>query len=166
MKISLLIIKFLLMAIIFQFKRITIIGWSMYPTLEHGDVAFFYRIGYFLSKPNFGHIVLVQDIPNTNVPVVKRIVGTPGDSVKYTEDLVIVNGKVVNGFYYEKITDWHKNESQQVELGQDEYFLLSDAVFPDVAFVDSRSFGPVSGRLIRHRALFAYSKDGRLRFLY
>lgn len=77
---------------------------SMVPTLEVGDYLFVWRYNYgfrvpftdlqFLPKPAERGDVVVFDYPeDRSKDYIKRIVGLPGDEIRYDKNKLYVNGK-------------------------------------------------------------------------
>lgn len=87
-----------------------IVGSSMLPTFEEGDMVLVERLSQFLSPPKVGDVVVAQshirlDEKHDKV-IIKRVIGLPGDHIIITEGSVYVNGQEIDDSYtYEKITD-------------------------------------------------------------
>ena len=81
--------------------------------------------------------------------VIKRIVGTPGDTLQITDGKLFVNGEEVNDGF--PPMEDAGIAAEMVTLGDDEYFLLGDN--RNVS-VDSRMFGPVNARNITNIVIF------------
>ncbi|MCR5545698.1 MAG: signal peptidase I [Lachnospiraceae bacterium] len=103
--------------------RMTIAGESMEPTLSSGDVVLLNKIGSIDTND----IVVFQPSSNLSAQYsVKRVIGTPGDTI------VISNGDVyVNDVLFHNIAETEDIEdaglaSTEITLGEDEYFLLGD----------------------------------------
>ena len=69
----------------------------MLPTLHNGQVV----IGSSIKTLDRGDIVVAK----TDKLVIKRIVGLPGENIKYTEGTLYINGKAYNEDYIEKGRD-------------------------------------------------------------
>ena len=82
------------------FARVTtVVGDSMLPTLHDGESLFVLCIGY---EPENGDIVVVQnDRSMVDYPIVKRIIGTGGDTIEFDFEnwLVYVNGELLREDY-------------------------------------------------------------------
>ncbi len=92
-------------ALIIVFARPSlIIGPSMEPTFEEGQLVLVEKVSYFLHEPKRGDIIVAQ----TNLPlnrwfkksVIKRVIGLPGDVIKIEDGAVYINGER----YYETYT--------------------------------------------------------------
>lgn len=72
---------------IFLFRVVEVDGDSMQTTLYDKDRLILWTVGY---QPEQGDIVVVDRY--TEDPLIKRVIGLPGDTVEVTEDAVYVNG--------------------------------------------------------------------------
>jgi signal peptidase I len=75
----------------FFFSSYVVEGESMTPTLQDGNLLFINKIGYqFGDLKRFDVIVFHA---NDKEDYVKRIIGLPGDTIKYEKDQLFINGK-------------------------------------------------------------------------
>lgn len=97
-----LLIAFGLAAIIrvFLFTPIVVDGESMMPTLENGDRMIVNKIGYTVGKPDRFDIVVFHAPEQKDY--IKRVIGLPGDTVEYRNDILYVNGKQLPEPYLEQ----------------------------------------------------------------
>ncbi|MBF5003260.1 signal peptidase I [Diaphorobacter caeni] len=91
----------------FLFEPFKIPSGSMYPTLWVGDLILVNKFTYGLrlpvantrvtegSKPKPGDVIVFRYPPQPSVDYIKRIVGTPGDTVAYLNKRLTINGKPV-----------------------------------------------------------------------
>ena len=140
--------------------RVVVDGWSMYPTLSPGEYALFDRLPYRRSAPKRGDVVLARGILGDGRSIIKRVVGTPGDTVRLSDGALTVNGLPPES---QALPDTGAPALDgEWALGPDEFFLLGDAP----AFsTDSRSFGPVPRSAIVARAWLVYRPVSRWRRL-
>ena len=125
--------------------RVVVSGWSMYPELFSGDRVLFERLSYRKSSPKRGDVVLTR---GHTLPLIKRIVGVPKDTIRSFGGVLSVNDIDVDGRasrYMEYDLEWI--------LGKDEYFLIGDYLERSL---DSRSFGPIHFRDIRGKAWLVF----------
>ena len=88
-----LLIAFGLAALIrvFLFTPIVVDGISMMPTLEDGDRMIVNKIGYTIGEPDRFDIVVFHAPEQKDY--IKRIIGLPGDTVEYRDDILYINGE-------------------------------------------------------------------------
>ena len=122
---------------------------SMEPTL-HGcegctnDRVLINKFIYRFTEPARGDIVLFEDPDGGPQPLIKRVVGLPGDTLEIRRGEVSVNGGPLKEPYVRN--DPCKRVSPKtcsfgpVTVPQDHYFMMGDN---RTNSVDSRFFGPV-----------------------
>lgn len=72
-------------------KPYTIKGDSMDPTLKDSQRVMVNIIGYKVGGVKKGNVIVFH--ANKKDDYVKRVIGTPGDSVQYKNDTLYINGK-------------------------------------------------------------------------
>lgn len=135
-------------------------GRSMYPTLKDGEFGFTNVGGVLLNGVKRGDIVVVtMEEKGQKTHWVKRVIGMPGDTISCVNDIVFINGKVldetqyidpdyrqscVDQFgYFNKVPNADNTDVQdfeEVKLGDDEYYVMGDN---RPYSKDSRYVGPV-----------------------
>lgn len=135
-------------------------GRSMYPTLKNGEFGFTNVGGVLLNGVERGDIVVVtMEEEGQKTHWVKRVIGLPGDTVSCVNDVVYINGKVldetkyidpdyrqslVDKFgYFNKVPDADNTnvvDFEEVKLKDDEYYVMGDN---RPYSKDSRYVGPV-----------------------
>ncbi len=135
-------------------------GRSMYPTLKDGEFGFTNVGGVLLNGVERGDIVVVtMEEEGQKTHWVKRVIGLPGDTVSCVNDVVYINGKVldetkyidpdyrqslVDKFgYFNKVPNADNTnvlDFEEVKLKDDEYYIMGDN---RPYSKDSRYVGPV-----------------------
>lgn len=135
-------------------------GKSMYPTLKDGEFGFTNVGGVLLNGVERGDIVVVtMEEEGQKTHWVKRVIGLPGETVSCVNDVVYINGKVldetkyiapdyrqslVDKFgYFNKVPNADNTnvlDFEEVKLGDDEYYIMGDN---RPYSKDSRYVGPV-----------------------
>ena len=88
-------------------QRVSVVGDSMKPVLENGDIVLANRIVYNASKPKRGDVIIFKPKGNENsYYYIKRIIALPGESVEIIENSVYINGeKLQEDYETSKIDD-------------------------------------------------------------
>lgn len=95
-------------------------GSSMNPTFTHGNFLFATR-NYFTSEYDTGDIVVFNS-PALGKALIKRVIGTPGDTVKIEAGKVYINGKEINEPYINN----EPLETLEIIVAENTYFLMGD----------------------------------------
>jgi signal peptidase I len=155
--------------IVFIYQPVKVEGTSMTPALQDQERIFIekftYRFG--LGDIERGDTVVFRYPLDPTKSYIKRVVGTPGDTIRIDQGQVFVNGRALLEDYVtgrDRVSWPGPPESlrgRMVPLGK--YFVLGDnRVFSS----DSRSWGFVPRENIYGKAVFAYwplTQLGRLR---
>ena len=107
--------------------RTSVVGQSMMPVLTNKQEILINRFIYLLTDPKPNDIIVF--LPNGNEKshyYVKRVVGTPGDTVQIKEGIVVVNGEPFEeAGEMDAILD-AELAAEEIILAEDEYFVLGD----------------------------------------
>ena len=125
-------------------------GNSMHSTLKNGDKGItdglFFRI---FGIDRFDIVILKEE--KFDDKLVKRVVGLPGETLKYEKGVLYINGEVVEEpFITEEVAKQtvtrYGNDTFEYKLDNDEYFVLGDNRGNST---DSRYFGPIKKNQIK-----------------
>ena len=103
---------------------------SMLPTLHTGDRLVIEKISYRFNSPKFGDIVVFQppeELQRRGYPpdqaFIKRIIGTPGDTLKIDGGKVYINNKILQEDY---IKEPPLQPFSPIKVPPNQYFMMGD----------------------------------------
>ena len=162
--IELIVVTFSIIVVLFSlaFKHCTVDGPSMNNTLEDGDIVVCTNIFY---KPKRGDIVVFHQTGTENKPIVKRVIGVPGDkiSIEYYSQTMVITIEDKDGNIQILEEDYIKYDYQRYfssfsceEVKEGTVFVLGDnrnnsldSRFESIGLVDTRRIlGKVSFRVV------------------
>jgi signal peptidase I len=136
---------------------------SMEPTLHERDRLVVEKVSYHLNQPHFGDIIVFnpplelqrQRKIDKDQAFIKRIIGTPGDSIKVTESKVYINGKPLQENYLKE--SYIQQDARQIynntQVPVNSFFVMGDNRNNSL---DSRYWGFVPSENIIGRAVFRF----------
>ncbi len=123
-------------------------GESMEDTLYDGDFVLVNKIGLWFGIDRFDIVVVKLE----NDTIIKRVIGLPGDTVKYSNNVLYVNDQKIDTPIKFEVTD-----DFTMVASKDEYIVLGDN--RNVS-KDSRVIGPVKRKQIKGKVnLILYPFD-------
>ena len=118
--ICLLIIKFIAV-------RSIVDGSSMNPLLADRDNLIVQKISYYFHEPERFDVIVFELKNEPGTHYIKRVIGLPGERVQIKEGRVYINGELLeDDTYGNELMEKSYRASEEVVLGEDEYFVLGD----------------------------------------
>ncbi len=154
------LLKFALIAVVivvpvrlFIAQPFIVSGASMDPTFENGQYLIVDELSYRVTEPDRGDVVIFKYPKDPTQYFIKRIIGTPGETVRISGGIVSVRS--AQSTTWETLQESYVvNEGNggnlELTLGQDEFFVMGDNR-PESS--DSRVWGPLPRDHIVGRAL-------------
>jgi len=79
-------------------------GQSMEPNLHTDERLIIEKLSYRFHSPQRGDIVVLRPPHRTRVPLIKRVIGLPGDWVEIKDGGVLINGEPLDEPYLDQVT--------------------------------------------------------------
>lgn len=132
-------------------------GQSMSPNYPDGEYLLTEKVTYYLRNPERGDIVVfTPPISNTD-EFIKRVIATPGETIKVSNGHVYINGQLLEEDYLKStvLTSGgdYLAEDTDYTVPEGKYFVLGDNR-PNSS--DSRFWGPITKAEISGRAWIIY----------
>lgn len=145
----------------FVFTPIRVNGDSMVPNLHDGDIMILNEIGYYLNGVDRFDIVVVK---TDDDKIIKRVIGLPGETVKYVDNKLYINDQEVKEDFQHEIT--HNFDLSEIDVDiipEGFYFVVGDNRGNSK---DSRTIGLISKKQIMGKTslvLYPFNKIGRVK---
>ncbi len=105
------------------FENYRVLGHSMDPSLENDQFLVVNKLGYRLSDPERGDIIVFRDPRTDERKLIKRIVGLPGEVLEIQDGQVLINDQRLDEGY---LATNGRYSQPPLLLPEDEYFVLGD----------------------------------------
>lgn len=125
-------------------------SYSMEPTLYEEQRLVIEKISYRLRLPERGEIVVLHPQDDGSVPLIKRVIGLPGETIAIHDDQVFIDGKPLEEPYLRVVTHGYYPPTL---IPEDAVFVMGDNRDRSR---DSRMFGTVPLDDLVGRALLRY----------
>ena len=106
-------------------------------------------------------VVLFPDAARQGDPLIKRVVGLPGDRIDLRDGVVLANGQPLDEPYLDGVRTACTFRCTPLTLGPDEFYVLGDN---RTNSLDSRTFGPVRAANIVGRVVLRYWPLDKIEF--
>lgn len=129
-------------------------GSSMEPTLHNNELVLMNKIGLNKGIDRYDIVVVKYE----NSTIIKRVIGLPYETVEYINDILYIDGEIVN-----TKVDFEYTKDFKLTAGKNEYIVLGDN--RNIS-KDSRIIGPVKESDIIGKVdlvLFPFSKFGKVK---
>lgn len=99
-------------------------GTSMYKTLKNGEIMILNKLDYKFNDIDRFDIVVVK---TDNNKIIKRVIGLPGESLRYEDNTLYINDEKVEETYLnDKTEDFDLQELGYEKIPDNCYFVLGD----------------------------------------
>ncbi len=97
---------------------------SMMPNLVEGQRIFIIKTTYFFHSPNRGDIIVFYSPDTTDKnPLIKRVIGLPGERVEIKSGSVYINDSPINEPYLKEFPEY---KFAEYTIPEQHYFVLGD----------------------------------------
>ena len=108
-------------------QRTQVQGDSMEPKLSTEDNLIVDKISYRFHDPERFDIIVFPFQYEKDTFYIKRIIGLPGETVQIDEEgNIMIDGEILEESYGKEVILNPGRAYEQVELGEDEYFVMGD----------------------------------------
>ena len=125
---------------------------SMVPTLMVWDRVLINKLAYDLVEPERGDIVLFKSPNGGEDPLIKRVVGLPGEEIEFRDATLYVNGEAQGEPYLTRRRPAGKSYGPK-RVPEGHVFVMGDN---RANSFDSRYFGPVPEENLIGESLFRF----------
>lgn len=115
-----------LLIVIYVVSLQQVIGPSMNPNYYEGDVLILNKLKYKISSPKRFEIVAIEN--NNTKYFIKRIIGLPGETIEYKNNILYINGEVIEENFKKdgETSDFSLDSLGYTVIPEDKYFVVGD----------------------------------------
>jgi len=137
-------------------------GTSMYPTLHNADYGFSNLLSYRSEGLQRFDVVIIYYDPLGEY-LIKRVIGLPGETVEYKDDVLLINNAPVDESYLNTLYAQQFKTTGAPFTGDfgpilvkaDEVFVMGDNRLPGGS-TDSRTFGPLKLTNVKSKDVYIF----------
>ena len=144
-------------------QKVSMIGDSMNPVLENGNIVLVDRLKYDASTPKRGDIIVYKTSDNPYFSI-KRIIALPGETIQIADNVIYINDQVLEVKYEVTGVTEPRLASEKITLAGDEFFVMGDNRESSEDSRDSE-IGNVKRSEIEGKAWFIISPAGQIGFI-
>src|SRR5574344_1731741 len=136
-------------------------GSSMDPTLHNNQVLILKK--YDKSYERFDIVVIDFVSESFNERLIIRVIGLPGEEIKYVDNRIYVNGEEIEDEFSSITTDFNAEELGSIKVPKDKYLVLGDN---RTNSIDSRILGFIDEKDIKGSVdlrVFPFNKMGTVK---
>lgn len=123
----LVVILMVYLVITYVGQRTEVNGESMETTLSNEDNLIVDKLTYRFSDPKRYDIIVFPFRYASRTYYIKRIIGMPGETVRIDgEGNIYINDEILEESYGREIIQNPGRAAQEIQLGDDEYFVMGD----------------------------------------
>lgn len=136
-------------------------GSSMSPTLNNGEILILNKLDKDYKR--FDVVVIDYKSDKLNERLIKRVIGLPGDKIKYKDGKLYVNNKEVYDKFSTFTEDFNMSLFNLTEIPEGKYLVLGDN---RIESLDSRRLGLIDEKDIKgtvNLRIFPLNKIGKIK---
>lgn len=152
----------ILFVITYVFSATQVVGNSMYPTLNDGDILIVNKFKYRFAKINRGDIISLKYADTKYL--IKRVIGLPGEDIRITDNKLYINNQLYKEEYLPNnlnYNDFKLSDLGYTAIPKDMYLVLGDNRENSL---DSRKIGLIKKSEINGKISFRFWPVNKMKF--
>lgn len=114
-----------LLLILYVVSLQQVVGPSMNPNYQNGDILILNKLHYKLKKPKRFEVAVINS--KTEKYFIKRVIGLPGEHIAFKDGNLYVNGNIIEQkFKYEETNNFDLKELGYDVIPDGYYFVVGD----------------------------------------